>query len=206
HGLAELRLSAGRDSRLTLILELCIMRGRNSHRPRNSVRAKHTRRPSYPLRLELLENRVVPASLTGSTFEIDGNLAVDGGAGALDWANAPQLQIATDLATGQNDNSFGQGTKENTAVPSVVDGSIPNNKSDLSHFYVGSEVGSNGDIFMYLGWERINTLGTANIDFEFNQSPTISANGVTPVRTAGDMLISFDFANGGNTVNLTLHR
>src|SRR5262249_21398405 len=31
-------------------------------------------------------------------------------------------------------------------------------------------------------------------------------NGVTPVRTAGDMLISFDFANGGNTVNLTLHR
>ena len=91
-------------------------------------------------------------------------------------------------------------------MPTVVDGSIPNQKSDLTHFYVASEVGSNNDIFMYLGWERVNTLGTANIDFEFNQSPTISTNGVTPVRTPGDMLISFDFASGGNVVNLTLHR
>src|SRR5262249_15547182 len=136
-------------------------------------------------------------------FEIDGNLIVNG-AGALDWANAPQLATATDLQTGQGDNSFGQGTKENTPVPSVVNGSIPNNKSDLTHFYVGSEVGSNGDLYMYLSGERRNTLGTANIDFEFNQSPTSSSNGVTPVRTAGDMLISFDFANGGNTVNLSL--
>src|SRR5262245_11338865 len=127
---------------------------------RNNVRPRQVRRPlSCSFLLERLEDRTVP-SLTGSTFEIDGNLIVDGGTGALDWANAPQLQTATDKATGQTDNSFGQGTKESTAVPSVVTGSVPNNKSDLTHFYVGSEVGSNGDIFMYLAWERANTLGT----------------------------------------------
>src|SRR5262249_23821136 len=69
-----------------------------------------------------------------------------------------------------------------------------------------SEAGAKHHIYMYWAWERANPLGTANIDFEFNQSPTISSNGVTPVRTAGDMLVSFDFASGGNVVNLTLHR
>ena len=33
-----------------------------------------------------------------------------------------------------NDDSFGQGTKEDTAVPSVVDGGVPPNKSDLIDF------------------------------------------------------------------------
>src|SRR5262249_3365762 len=79
-------------------------------------------------------------------------------------------------------------------------------KSDLTYFYVGSEGGSNNHIFTYLAWERANTLGTANIDFEFNQSSTISSNNVTPVRTAGDVLISFDFASGGNVVNLSLRQ
>src|SRR5262249_73848 len=93
--------------------------------------ARPERKPSSlrcPLRVERLEDRTVPSTLPGSTFEIDGNLIVNG-AGALDWANAPQLATATDLQTGQGDNSFGQGTKENTPVPSVVNGSIPNNKS-----------------------------------------------------------------------------
>src|SRR5262249_4761227 len=145
---------------------------RLSHHRRNCARPKRTQRPlSSPLQIERLEDRTVPSVLPGSTFEIDGNLIVNGGAGALDLANRPQLQTATDLPTGQNDNSFGNGTKEDTPVPSVVTGSIPNNKSDLTHFYVGSEAGSNNHIDMYLAWERVNTLGTANIDFEFNQSP-----------------------------------
>ncbi len=35
------------------------------------------------------------------------------------------------------------------------------------------------------------------MDFEFNQSSVISTNGVTPVRTAGDVLIQYDLAKGG---------
>jgi hypothetical protein len=40
------------------------------------------------------------------------------------------------------------------------------------------------------------------MDFEFNKSETISANGVTPVRTAGDLLIQYDLAQGGTNPQL----
>jgi uncharacterized repeat protein (TIGR01451 family) len=137
-------------------------------------------------------------------FEIDGNLLVDT-AGKLDWANAPNLRTADDLPTGQTDDSFGQGSKEDDAVPTVVTGSIPNNKSDLTHFYISDHT-VDGHVLVYLAWVRANTLGTANMDFEFNQSDILSANGKTPVRTDGDILITFDFAQGGNTVQLGLRR
>jgi hypothetical protein len=62
-----------------------------------------------------------------------------------------------------------------------------------------------GDEFLYLAWEQTNTLGSAHMDFEFNQSNTASANGVTKVRTAGDILITFDFGGSGQPV-LSLSR
>src|SRR5947199_6028731 len=133
---------------------------------------------------------VAGLALTGSPFEsADGSLVVNGGTGAQDWANAPALRVGIDLPTGQQDDSFGQGTKEDTAVPTVVDGSIPNNKSDLTRFYVSDEnVG--GSHFLYFAWERVQEPnGTTNMDFEFDQSKAVSSNGVTPVRTAGDVLI-----------------
>jgi uncharacterized repeat protein (TIGR01451 family) len=84
----------------------------------------------------------------------------------------------------------------------VVTGSVPNNKSDLTHFYVASQV-INDEIILNLAWERASDTGNANMDFEFNQSEVLSANGMTPVRTVGDMLITFDFGGGG-TVELGL--
>jgi hypothetical protein len=145
------------------------------------------------------------ATLPPSTFEIEGNLIVDT-SGNKDWANAPNLKTAFDKPTGQTDDSFGQGTKEDTAVPTVVNGSIPNNKSDLKRFYVSSEsIGSND--FLYLAWERVQEpSGTTNMDFEFNQSTTVSSNGVTPERTAGDLLVRYDLARGGTVPTITLQR
>src|SRR5215211_8307168 len=72
------------------------------------------------------------ASLPGSNFEIDvnANLKVDDPAPSTDWASVSEIRKA-DTASGQNDESFGNGTKEDTAVPSVVTGGIPPNKSDL---------------------------------------------------------------------------
>ncbi|HEX5096901.1 MAG TPA: hypothetical protein VFX21_12835, partial [Acidimicrobiia bacterium] len=168
------------------------------------------------------------ATLAPSTFDAkDGNLLLNdandvgsvpnANVDAKDWENAPGLRPATDRPTGQTDNSMSEGTKEDAPVPTLDVGSIPNNKSDLRHFYVSNErVG--GHEFLYLAWTRANTLGTANMDFEFNKNKceltgnppaptddsTCSANGTTPVRSAGDMLITFDFANGGNNVNLGL--
>jgi uncharacterized repeat protein (TIGR01451 family) len=146
------------------------------------------------LAVMLLGPATASANLPTSPFESsDGNLTVEG---SQDWANAPALATGIDLPTGQNDNSFGQGAKEDIPGPTVVSGSIPNNKSDLTRFYVANQfVQSNN--FLYLAWERANTLGTANIDFEFNQSGALDSNGATRVRTAGDILITFDFDQGG---------
>jgi hypothetical protein len=117
----------------------------------------------------------------------------------------PNLATAVDIL-GRNDNSFGQSTKEDTAVPTVVTGSIPPNKSDLLRFYVANQLVA-GDQFLYLAWERVQEpSGTTNMDFEFNQSTTLSGNGVTPVRTAGDVLIKYDLAQGGTTPVLGFHR
>jgi hypothetical protein len=146
-------------------------------------------------------------SLPGSNFEIDtnANLKVDHASPSIDWASVTEIRKA-DKPTGSGDDSFGQGTKEDTAVPTVVSGSIPPNKSDLLNFGVYLEtVGS--DRFLNLFWHRVQEpSGTTNMDFEFNQSSTLSANGVTPVRTAGDLLIQYDLAQGGTNPVLFLSR
>ncbi len=113
------------------------------------------------------------------------------------------INCGTDLSKSTSDNSFGQGTKEDSPVPTVTSGSIPPNKSDLTRFYINKEF-INGKFFLYLAWERSNVLGNANMDFEVNQVRTASGNGVTPVRTAGDLLITFDFTNGGGNPVLGL--
>ncbi len=143
-------------------------------------------------------------SLSGSNFEIDSdaNIKVDHTTPpSLDWANVTEIR-KPDLDSGTGDDSFGQGAKEDTAVPAVVDGSIPPNKSDLKFFGVYQE-GSSSSGFLNLYWSRVQEpQGTTNMDFEFNQSATVSSNDVTPVRTVGDLLITYDLAQGGTTAVL----
>jgi hypothetical protein len=138
-----------------------------------------------------------------TTFDAtDGNMSVEGS--ETDWATPPpNLTADADRPTGNTDDSFGQGAKEDKPVPSVVSGSIPNNKSDLTNFYFASEQ-IQGHTFIYLAWTRANTLGNANMDFEFNQSSALSSNNTTPVRTPGDILVTFDFVNGGSRPDLGL--
>ncbi len=148
------------------------------------------------------------ASLPGSNFEIDtnANLKVDDPAPSIDWASVTEIRKA-DLDSGSGDDSFGQGTKEDTAVPTVVDGSIPPNKSDLLNFGVYLETTASGARFLNLFWHRVQEpSGTTNMDFEFNQSSTTSGNGVTPVRTAGDLLIQYDLSQGGTNPVLFVSR
>jgi hypothetical protein len=141
------------------------------------------------------------ANLAGSTFEgNDGNLVVNT-AGNTDWANAPARVVGIDQPSGSSDNSFGQGTKEDNANATVVTGSIPPNKNDLTRFYIGSEFAS-GSNYLYLAWERLVNIGAANMDLEINQNPTAGFTGTTtgPVtlnRTAGDLLVSYDFSGSG---------
>lgn len=145
--------------------------------------------------------------LSGSTFEgADGNLAVDS-AGLTDWANVAGLNAGVDNPSGSKDNSFGQGTKEDNSDVTVVSGSIPPNKSDLTRFYEASET-VGGDTFLYLAWERTNVLGTANMDFEINQVVTdgLGDQGKHTInRSPGDLLVTYDFTNGGTKPILGLN-
>jgi uncharacterized repeat protein (TIGR01451 family) len=155
-------------------------------------------------------NSVLPEGngALGSNFEIDGNTQVEDSA-LTDWnlgGALPQYSVKSDMASGQTDDSFGKGSKNDTATPTVVDGSIPNNKSDLLEMATASEAVAS-DKFIYLAWLRAETLGTVNIDFELNQNgipDNLSANLVTAERSVGDVIVSFDFASGENIVQLSL--
>ena len=98
----------------------------------------------------------------------------------------------------------------------IVSGSIPPNKSDLKVFGAYTEQGSSGK-FLELFWSRVqNPSGTTNMDFELNQmfcqpaaTPSNCANnGVavpeTPVRTPGDLLITYDLSKGGTVPSIGL--
>jgi hypothetical protein len=167
-----------------------------------------------------------PNVLSGSDFEIDvsANLKVDGSSPCIDWlaggsGTALRAGVAAkdDKPTGPGDDSFGQGTAENDPNPTIVDGSIPPNKSDLKRFGVFTETGPGGR-FLELFWSRVQSpQGTTNMDFELNQkfcdptaTPTNCANngtGVTPetpVRTAGDKLITYDLSRGGTIPTISI--
>jgi hypothetical protein len=149
------------------------------------------------------------ASHIGSPFEgDDGNLVHGTG---TDWDNVANRNTGTDKDPGRTDNSFGQGTKEDNAATTIVTGSIPPNKNDLTRFYEASEQVANGDIFLYLGWERLVNIGNANLDFEINQINQSVTTGTPPgpgftsssvgsltlQRTAGDLLVTYDFGGSG---------
>jgi uncharacterized repeat protein (TIGR01451 family) len=146
----------------------------------------------------------------GSNFEIDGDLVDDNGTPGLDWGtdglilinvlDPPIVDLLPDYTV---DNAFTDGAKEDDPVPTVLDASVPPNKSDLTNFLIAQDE-VNGNAFLALGWIRTDSLGTSNFDFELNQLETKSANGVTLIRTDGDVLIGFDFESSGNVVMLTL--
>lgn len=185
-----------------------------------SLRRRFALLAAFGLFAALLVTHAVPASashyqlsLEGSDFEIDNdaNLVVDQ-AGMDDWASVNETRKA-DKASGSNDDSFTQGADEQTPVPAVSTGSIPPSKSDLKHFGVYTEPGTPG--FLHMFWTRVQEpTGTTNMDFEFNQKSCVeggdqtgcSANGVTPVRSVGDMLITYNLSSGGTDVSLWLHR
>jgi hypothetical protein len=155
------------------------------------------------------------ATLAFSNFEIDedANLKNDDGAPFVDWAdlahpNGPELR-ATDAATGQNDDSYKGGVKEDTECPGEVTGSIPNNKSDLLTFHLYEEPGNtdNPQGYLNLAWSRVSDpSGTTLMDFEFNQNSLEEdgcPNSPNVARTDGDLLIEYAIDQGGARAEIT---
>lgn len=148
--------------------------------------------------------------LTGSNFEIlDGNTVVNTTA-HKDWDNVGAI-VKPDALSGGGDNSFVQGTKEDTAIPVIETGSIPPNKSDLKEFGSWVESSASGS-FLHLFWTRVqDPSGTTNMDFEFNHNICTAANttgcttnGQTPTRSIDDLLITYDLSRGGTKPTISL--
>ncbi|QNS04055.1 Ig-like domain-containing protein [Streptomyces xanthii] len=163
-------------------------------------------------------------TLSGSNFEIDtsANLRVNGTGDCIDWRSSSTNTLRSgvlkkaDRPSGSNDNSFTMGSSENDPDPKITTGSIPPNKSDLTNFGVYTETNTTPK-FLELFWTRLNSpSGTTNMDFELNQkfcdptaSPTNCANNgdketATPVRTAGDKLITYDLSRGGTVPTISI--
>src|SRR6058998_3119283 len=167
------------------------------------------------------------AGNTAGSFEIDGNLTVDHPvppAEPIDWFSNPfpaALTTFTD-ATGQTDDAFGLGSKENDQSSWVcTTGSAPAKDDIVSEISINGAPPVAGEIgfrffpvngaqkqFIYADWSRLSNNGDAHIDYEFNQADpaTNPANPNCPNlprRTPGDFIVSFDTQFGGSVINVT---
>jgi hypothetical protein len=161
------------------------------------------------------------------------NLTLDGSSPCLDWTTKAKgagsgkasdltsgVIVKEDKKSGAGDDSFGQGTSETNPVPTIVSGSIPPNKSDLQDFGVYRESNASGK-FLDLFWSRVNSpSGTVDMDFELNKlacdgtAENCANNGtnsgpatyVTPKRSVGDRLVTYDLANGGTVPTISIYK
>ncbi|MET8761201.1 SpaA isopeptide-forming pilin-related protein [Lentzea sp. NPDC004782] len=143
-------------------------------------------------------NSFSPTTWTGTAGTRTANKTVSG------WA----FTGLEDRQATTTDSGFAGGTKQDDICPSVITAKA-SNKDDLKRVYVASKtVGS--DVFLTLAWVRIpqnTTSPSAHVAFEFNKGVTSCGTGSGGLvqRTAGDMLIVYDF-EGGGTPALKLSR
>jgi hypothetical protein len=162
------------------------------------------------------------ARATVGSFEIDGNLVDDSGPGEpIDWLSSPFPAALTTLTdtTGQGDDIFGLGSKENDqSTWHCVTGSAPDKNDVVNEISIPqSSTPVAGEVafrfvgqqqFLYANWSRLSNNGDAHIDYEFNQldpatNPASPGCSQLPKRTPGDFLISFDTDLQHNAIGVT---
>jgi hypothetical protein len=144
-------------------------------------------------------NSFAPVSWTGTAPYRQSTAVVNG------WT----FNGLEDAQKTSSDTGFAGGTKQDDDCAKVIGTSAPN-KDDLKRIYIAHKT-VNNHIFLTLGWVRIpqnSTSASAHVGFEFNQSATAcgaQSNGLVK-RTAGDMLIVYDFEGGSAAPVLTVRR
>ena len=171
-----------------------------------------------------LGSSIVLAGNSVGSFEIDGNLAPDYSTPPpepIDWLSNPFPASLTTFhdVTGQGDNIFGMGSKENDQSSWVcTTGSAPQKDDVLDQISIlQSSSPIAGEIafrfvgdkqFMYANWSRLSNNGNAHIDYEFNRndpavSPASPGCSQLPNRKVGDFLVSFDTDVAAGTIAVT---
>jgi hypothetical protein len=142
------------------------------------------------------------AGTSVGSFEIEGNRADDSGPGdlILDWDSPPPGVTKFIDASGQGDDAFGQGSKElEPGDWKCIEASAPG-KDDIVSGEIAFRV-LGGKQYLFVNFQRATTNGDAHMDYEFNQSTEPNpACPSQPVRTPGDIVITFDTENGGKTI------
>jgi hypothetical protein len=157
----------------------------------------------------------------------DGNLAVNStfdwnGFSPVTWTGTAPNQTATKTASGWaftgltdaqatgSDSGYAGGVKQDVNCATIKGSKAPN-KDDLKRIYLSSKT-VGGHVYLNLAWMRIpqNSINAStHVGFEFNQSNVAcggSSDGLVQ-RTAGDMLIVYDFEGSSSGVaTLTVRR
>src|SRR4051794_14378947 len=126
-------------------------------------------------------------------------------AGGTDTPTTFLFQDATDPG---DVSAYAGGNKEDDTTDwDYVNAAGPNPKTDFKHIMAHAVVvGSSG--FAFLGAERVVNNGTMVVDFELNKKPfKVYAAGEPPKpdRSAGDLLISLEYSNGGSNPIVTIY-
>ena len=115
------------------------------------------------------------------------------------------LYGVSDAVASGTDSSYAGGVKQADNCPATTSGPVPN-KDDLARIYIAGRTASNGHVYIFFAWVRAplhTTKSDLHVAFEFNQSTTKCSNndGLAP-RTAGDVLIVYNFQSGAASLAL----
>jgi uncharacterized repeat protein (TIGR01451 family) len=141
-----------------------------------------------------------PQSATSTVlggFEIDGNLCVNT-PGNLDWGTVGGQPVVTD---GLNDTTVFTGGAAETGPNgwpwsvSQTQGLNPSRGTDINQVFAFTQT-VNNQVFLYTGWTRDSSTGSAGFFLELNQQP--NRFGPVPNRTTGDLRLGF--TQSGNTL------
>ena len=168
---------------------------------------------------------------TASGFEDDDANLIVNTTGNVDWnafagagtlsGTAPFRDYAGTSASGwrflvmedaravTSDTGFAGGTKQDENCPDVISAKAPN-KDDLRSAAVASKTLANGHFILNLAWLRIpqnTTSASAHIAYEFNRGEVSCGEaGDLISRTAGDILVVYDFEGGDAIPIINLSR
>lgn len=182
--------------------------------------------------LQSIEAQVINVDNPNGGFDIDANLEANsptngagdwviGSAGSggfvLDNSGSPLTnltQLVRDEYNTNTDNSFTSGSKafEDPNTWTWTNSSVTG-KGDIHnvmyHMGMDQSVPSDPQQWLMLGADRRRTNGTSYIDFEFFQAGitanpdfTFTSTGPDGGRTENDILLTFEYGNGGSNVNI----
>src|SRR4051794_24176174 len=130
-------------------------------------------------------------------FEIDGNLCTDSTSN-IDWDTAGVQPVALDGA--DDGTQFNRGASEDSWPwqPRQTVGSGAPDSADITNVYGFTRTA--GDVFAFVGFERVATTGTVAYHLELNRLP--NEFGPTPDRSLGDLRLTLE-QQGSSLIRLT---